>query len=94
VFAGSNSAKGNGFLRMTKICSTPSFGGEVKLFAACFKILHHVKNLLKYERDTSQGKIYHFLRQFLLLIRLKESSGGQIRSSPLLISLHHGSPHS
>jgi hypothetical protein len=25
------------------------------------------KNLSKYERDTSQGKINHFLRQFLLL---------------------------
>jgi hypothetical protein len=36
-----------------KICSTTFFGGEVKLPAPC-KILRHVKDSLKYDRDTDR----------------------------------------
>jgi hypothetical protein len=35
--------KGDGFLRAVKICSMPSFGGEVKLLAPCRKILLRVE---------------------------------------------------
>jgi hypothetical protein len=38
---------GDAFLRVTKIGSTPSFGGEVKLKVLCRKILRHVKNHLQ-----------------------------------------------
>jgi hypothetical protein len=33
-----------GFLRVIKIHSAPSFGGEVKPLAPCHKILWHIKN--------------------------------------------------
>jgi hypothetical protein len=36
-------SQGNGFLRAIQICSTPSFGWEVKLEVPCHKILQHVK---------------------------------------------------
>jgi hypothetical protein len=39
--------RGDGFLRGIKIGSTPSFGREVKRFAACRKILRYVKNHLQ-----------------------------------------------
>jgi hypothetical protein len=42
-FEGSNPAEDDGFLRAIKICSTTSFGGEVKPSASCLKILQHVK---------------------------------------------------
>jgi hypothetical protein len=32
-------------LRERKICSTPFFGGEVKISVVCRKMLRHVKNL-------------------------------------------------
>jgi hypothetical protein len=38
--------QGDGFLRLIKIRSTPSFGGDVKLEAPRHKILRHVKKLL------------------------------------------------
>jgi hypothetical protein len=41
--AGSNLAEGDGFLRATKICSTPSFGGKINPLARCRKILRRVK---------------------------------------------------
>jgi hypothetical protein len=50
-FAGSNPAKNDGFLREIKPCSTTSFGEEVNPSAPC-KILRHVKEPYKYERDT------------------------------------------
>jgi hypothetical protein len=43
-FAGSNLAKGDGFLRVIKICSMLTFQGKVKLPAPHHKILQHVKN--------------------------------------------------
>jgi hypothetical protein len=36
--------QGNGFLRIIKIHSMPSFRGKVKLEAPCHKTLRHVKN--------------------------------------------------
>jgi uncharacterized protein YcfJ len=42
--------RGNGFLRAIKICSTPSFGWEVKSEVPCPKILWHVKDPLRYFR--------------------------------------------
>jgi hypothetical protein len=38
-----NPAEGDRFLRAIEIRSTPSFRGEVKLLAPCYKILQHVK---------------------------------------------------
>jgi hypothetical protein len=43
--------QGDGFLRVIKICSTPSFAWEVKLEVPCCKILRHVKDLLKSHGD-------------------------------------------
>jgi hypothetical protein len=42
-FTGSNLAQGYRLVRAIKICSMPSFGGEVKLSTQCHKILWHVK---------------------------------------------------
>jgi hypothetical protein len=44
-------SRGDGFLRVIKMRSTPSFGGEVKLSAPCCKILKYVKEFYKYERN-------------------------------------------
>jgi hypothetical protein len=62
-FAGSNPAEDDGFLRAIRIHSKPYFRGEVKPSAPCLKILlsQLVKEPLRYERDTSLGKIHHFL---------------------------------
>jgi hypothetical protein len=43
-------SRGNGFLRVTKIRTTPSFGWEVKPEVPCCKILWHVKDPLTYEK--------------------------------------------
>jgi hypothetical protein len=43
--------QGNGFLRVIKIHSTPSFGWEVKPEFPCRKILRHLKDLLKFHGD-------------------------------------------
>jgi hypothetical protein len=42
-FAGSDLAKDYRFLRVIKILSMTSFGGEVKLLVPCHKFLWHVK---------------------------------------------------
>jgi hypothetical protein len=47
----SNRAEDDGFSRAIKVCSTTSFGGEVKLLAQCRKILLQFKNSAEYERD-------------------------------------------
>jgi hypothetical protein len=69
-------------LRAIKTCSTPYFGGVVKPLAPCHKILWHVKQPSKMNKDTSSGQIHHFLTQFLLLcyqmtllVRLPQSCG-------------------
>jgi hypothetical protein len=46
----SNLVESNGFLRVIKIYSTTSFGGEIKPSAMCLKILRHVKVPLRYDR--------------------------------------------
>jgi hypothetical protein len=43
--------RSDGYLRTIKICSTASFGGEVKPEAPC-KILQHVKITCKYEQKS------------------------------------------
>jgi hypothetical protein len=42
------------FLKVIQICNTTSFRGEVKPSAPCCKILWHVKDPLKYDRDTDR----------------------------------------
>jgi hypothetical protein len=42
--------RGDGFLRMIKICSTPSFGLDVKPQIPCRNILRHVKDPLTHLR--------------------------------------------
>jgi hypothetical protein len=60
--------RGDGFLRIIKIHSMPSFGGEVKWEVRCRKILWHVKfQLGSMNKNTSEGQIHNFLRPFLLL---------------------------
>jgi hypothetical protein len=44
-------AEDSGFLRVMKIHSMTSCGGEVKPSAPCHNILQHVKEPCKYERD-------------------------------------------
>jgi hypothetical protein len=44
--AGSNLVKAMEFLRVIKMCSTPSFRWEVKQKAPCHKILCMLKNLV------------------------------------------------
>jgi hypothetical protein len=41
----------DGFLRAIKICSTPSFGWEVKPEVPCLQILRHIKDVLKSQGD-------------------------------------------
>jgi hypothetical protein len=43
--------QGDGFLRVIKICSTPSFRWEVNPEAPCHKILRHVKDPSTYLRN-------------------------------------------
>jgi hypothetical protein len=42
--------QGDGFLKVIKICSTPSFKGEVNPSAPYLKSLQHVKITSKYEQ--------------------------------------------
>jgi hypothetical protein len=86
-FAGSNLAKDNGFLRLIKIQSMTSFGVKAKPLVPCCKILWHVKEPHKYERDTSKAKFSsHFSPSFscfatkCLYWKLPERSGGLIRN--------------
>jgi hypothetical protein len=59
---------GYGFLRVINIRSTTFFGGELKPYAPCWKILRNVnKSLAGINKNTSQRQIYHSLRPFLLL---------------------------
>jgi hypothetical protein len=53
-FAGCNTAESNGLLRVIKIHSMTSFGRGVKLSAPRDKILRHVKDPLRYDRDTDR----------------------------------------
>jgi hypothetical protein len=51
IFAGSNPAEDDGFLRAIKVLSTNFFGWEVKSSVPC-KILRHVKEPYEYEINT------------------------------------------
>jgi hypothetical protein len=63
---GSNPVESNEFLRNIKICSTTSFGGDIKLSAQFCKILQHVKYPLRLI-EILIGKIqWQFLTQILL----------------------------
>jgi hypothetical protein len=73
-FAVSNPAEDDTFLRVIKVSSPTSFGGEVKPLVPCHEILCHVKECYKYERDTSQAKLNgHFFAKFLLLCYIPSS---------------------
>jgi hypothetical protein len=67
-----------------KICSTTSFGREVKPSVPCRKILRHVKQFYGYERGTSQAKFTVISRQvspcFGTRYVLPEGSGVWIRN--------------
>jgi hypothetical protein len=52
-FAGSFPAESDGIFRAIKSVARLFFGGKVKLPAPC-KILRHVKDSLKYDRDTDR----------------------------------------
>jgi hypothetical protein len=88
--------RGDGSLRSIKIRSTSSFRagmGEAKTSAPCRKILWHVKIISRY----FEGQIQHFLRQVLLICYQITAVGvralvDEIRSVPLSISFHRGSP--
>jgi hypothetical protein len=45
---GIKTSRRNGFLRMIKIRSTPTFGVGIKTKALCLNILRHVKNTCKF----------------------------------------------
>jgi hypothetical protein len=51
-FIGAKLPEDNGFLRMMIICNTASFRGEVKPSVPCHKILRHIKESYKYQKDT------------------------------------------
>jgi hypothetical protein len=51
-FAGSNPAEGDRFLRVIKICSTPSFRRETDPSAHIVRFYGMLKNRSKYKRDT------------------------------------------
>jgi hypothetical protein len=51
-FAGSNLAKGDGFIMAIKICSMTFFEGEHKPSVPCYEFLWCVKDPYRYERDT------------------------------------------
>jgi hypothetical protein len=59
--------QGDGFVRVIKICSTPSFEGEVKLEAPYHKILQHIKELYWHEKDTVLTKYIISFAQILLI---------------------------
>jgi hypothetical protein len=42
--------RGDEFVRATKICSTPSFGWEVKPEVPCLKVVRHVEDPWRYFR--------------------------------------------
>jgi hypothetical protein len=70
----------DGFLRVTKIRSTPSFGPEVKPEVPCRKILRHVIDLLSHEDGYTKfsfpSPILLLAPEMSLLIGPPESTGG------------------
>jgi hypothetical protein len=88
-FAGSYSAECDGFLRAIKIRSKPYFGGKVKPLAPCRKVLLHVNKPFEgyFVRPNSSfySQLFSCFATRLLLVVFPESSGGRIRSFPILI---------
>jgi hypothetical protein len=80
-FHGFKSGQDDVFLRMIKIHSTPSFGGEVTLETQFNTILQHVKITCKYEQILHKPK-FSFLLPIpyacyqMTVVRLPDSSGG------------------
>jgi hypothetical protein len=73
--------KGDGFIRAIKICSTPSFGWEVKLEVPCRKILWYVKDILKSHGDgwtkfSFPSSILLLAPEMSLLAGPPDSTGG------------------
>jgi hypothetical protein len=66
--------RGDGFLRVIKIHSMPSFGGKAKPSAPFSKTLQHVKITVKREQRRFKGKIHHFLCQVPTILLLDGSS--------------------
>jgi hypothetical protein len=64
---GSNLVESDGLLMAIKIHSMTSFGGQAELTAPCHNILQHVKDLLRYDRDTDRQNSLTFLPSFSLL---------------------------
>jgi hypothetical protein len=64
-------SRSDGFLRATKIRSTPPFGGGVKPGPPCSMILRHVKKeFASVNKNASQGQIQHsHCTSFLLATR-------------------------
>jgi hypothetical protein len=83
---GSNLAESDGFLRVIKIHNITSFGGDVKPFISCHKILWHVKDPLRYDRVTdTQNSAASIPTNGLLIIRLVMSH----KDTVILSSLTH-----
>jgi hypothetical protein len=69
------------FLRAIKIRTTTSCGGEVKPSVPRHKILGHVKNPLKYDRDIDRQNSRIFLAQFLPALLLGVSAASRAENS-------------
>jgi hypothetical protein len=58
---------GNGFLRVIKIYSTTSFGGQVQPSVPCSKILQHVKDPYSMKEIHHRQNSREFFAKFILL---------------------------
>jgi hypothetical protein len=81
-FAGSNLAEDDGFLRVIKIHSTTSFGGEVKLSVPCRRFMACKRTLWAWKRcfvSKSQWPCFSpmslLLRYLMALMILADESG-------------------
>jgi hypothetical protein len=83
-FVGSNPAESDGFLR-AKIPKHAFLRRRIKQSAPCCNILRHVKDPLRYDRDTDRQNSAVFFTQFLpsslpgfFAATWEENSGGWI----------------
>jgi hypothetical protein len=90
--------RGGGFFRAVKICSTLSFGWEVKLEVPCLQILWYIKRSLEVFQVLI-GK-FSILRPFFLLapdVSANRTARAVVDESGVIPSWHHhhhGSPYS
>jgi hypothetical protein len=90
--------RGDRLLRAINIRSAPAFVWELKLSAACHKILRDAKITCKYEQKSFarlNSRSFHPLLMLAtrwLLEGLPESSIARIRSFTVSTISHHGSP--